>query len=694
VKNRGRSRLAGGGAAAARRIATLRRVILRHDVLYYEKARPEISDAEYDALVQELRALEAEHPDLVSPDSPTQRVAGRPGAAFPPVAHRVAMLSLESVTRPEEVREWETRIRRAIPGARPRFVCEPKIDGLGVALLYRRGRLVRGATRGDGRVGEDVTLNLRTVPAVPASLAGALGSADEIEVRGEIYMPRAAFARLNRGLEARGEEAFSNPRNAAAGSVRQKDPTITARRPLDLSIYQISHLRGGRFGTHWQELEALRRAGFTINPRNARCADIDEVFRYARSLAAKREGLPYEADGVVVKVDDLVLQERLGSTGHHPRWAIALKFTPRQATTRVRGIEVQVGKTGTLTPVAQLEPVAVGGVVIRSASLHNEDEIRRKDIRVGDTVLLERSGDVIPYVVRVVKRRRRGRAGPFRFPTRCPACGGLAMRPEGEAYWRCLNSACAAQLKERLRHWASRRAMDIEGLGEETIAALVDGGLVGDFADLYRLTPAQLTRLPGFATKSAQNLADAIERSRRRGLGRLLHGFGIRMVGEHAARLLAARFRSLHRLARATPAEITAIPGVGSTIAQSVVKFLGDAGNRRVIERLGASGVAMEEREAPRAGGPLAGKTMVLTGTLRTLSRDEARDRIEALGGRVTDSVSRKTDLLVVGEEPGEKLSQARRLGVTTLDERAFLGRIGERRPAHGGGRGSSASAV
>jgi DNA ligase (NAD+) len=439
---RGGSRHGASRAATARRIGALRRTIRHHDDLYYMKAAPEISDAEYDALVRELRSLEDQFPELVTPESFTQRVAGRPGEAFQPVEHRVAMLSLESVTRADEVREWEARTRRALPDVRPCCVCEPKVDGLGIALLYRRGRLVRGATRGDGRVGEDVTPNLRTMHGIPGALSGALARAEELEVRGEVFMPRAAFAELNRALEERGEPTFANPRNAAAGAVRQKDPGVTARRPLDLFVYHVSYLRGPVLGSHWEALRALREAGFRTNPRNQRCADIEAVLRCAERLATERDGLDYEADGVVVKVDDLGVQERLGSTGHHPRWAIALKFAARQATTVVRGIEVQVGKTGALTPVAMLEPVAVGGVVIRRASLHNEDEIRRKGVRVGDAVLVERAGDVIPYVVQVVKSRRPRGARPFRFPTRCPACGGLAMRPEGEAYWRCLNSAC------------------------------------------------------------------------------------------------------------------------------------------------------------------------------------------------------------------------------------------------------------
>ncbi|HEX9822233.1 MAG TPA: NAD-dependent DNA ligase LigA [Methylomirabilota bacterium] len=651
-------------AAAGRRIERLRREIRRHDRLYYLQARPEVSDAEYDALAHELADLERRFPDLVTPDSPTQRVAG--AVAFRPVAHRVAMLSLDSASDPGAVREFERRVRQALPGARVTWVCEPKVDGLGVALLYRHGRLVRGATRGDGRTGEDVTANLRTLAAVPATLRGPLARRDELEVRGEVFMARAAFARLNRALERRGERTFANPRNAAAGSLRQKEPRVTARRPLDFLAYHVSYASGPGFDSHWQSLAACRAAGVPVNSRNMRTTRIDAVLAYAARRGRERERLPYDADGVVVKIDALAQQRRLGATGHHPRWAIALKFAARQATTRVRAIEVQVGKTGILTPVARLDPVEVGGVVIRNVSLHNEDEITRKDVRVGDTVLLERAGDVIPYVVQVVRGRRPRGARAFRFPARCPACGGLTLRPEGEAYWRCVNSACPAQLKERLRHFGSRRAMDIEHLGEAVVALLVDRGLVRDFAGLYRLGVADVEALEGFGRKSAQNLVEAIAASRRRGLARLLNALGIRLVGEHVARLLARRFRTLDGLERASAEELARIPGVGAAIAESVVKFFADAGNRAVVRRLRAAGVRVTEA-APADRGPLAGRRFVLTGALAGLTRGEAAARIEALGGRVGDTVSRWTDYVVVGDAPGHKLEDARRLRVPTL---------------------------
>jgi DNA ligase (NAD+) len=667
--------LAGMKAAdAAQRVMELREQIHRHDHLYYVEARPEVSDAEYDALMRELRALEAGFPELVTPESPTQRVAGTPIEAFQPVEHRVAMLSLDNATTPEDLREFEARITRALPGQRFTYVCEPKIDGLGVALLYARGRFVRGATRGDGRVGEDISANLRTIRSLPMVLRGPLAEVEDLEVRGEVFMPRADFDRLNRSLEEAGEATFANPRNAAAGAVRQKDPAISARRPLDAFLYHVSWAPGQAFASHWQALDALRAAGFRTNPRAARADTIEEVIAVAAALEAERDALGYDADGVVVKVDGLDLQRRLGSTTHHPRWAIAFKFAARQATTVVQAIEVNVGKTGALTPVAKLTPVPLAGVVISNVSLHNEDELRRKDVRVGDTVLIERAGDVIPYVVQVVLSRRPPEAVPFAFPERCPACGGVAFRPEGEAYWRCMNTACPAQLKERLRHFGSRRAMDIEHLGEAVVEQLVDRGLVKDFADLYRLTVPQLAELERLADKSAHNLARAIEGSRGRGLARLLNALGIRMVGERVARVLAMRFGTLERLMAASEATLAETHGIGPTIAASIRKFFDDESNRRVLEDLGRLGVDLTERTAPVDGPrPLAGKTFVVTGTLAALSRDDARALIESQGGRVTSSVTRKTDFVVVGEAPGGKADDAHRLGVPILDEAAFL---------------------
>ena len=665
-------------ADALQRISELREQIRHHDYLYYGQARPEVSDAEYDALMRELREMEAAFPDLVTPDSPTQRVAGQPVDAFRPVEHRTAMLSLDNATSPEDLREFEARLGRALPGGRFEYVCEPKIDGLGIALLYERGRFVRGATRGDGRVGEDITANLRTIRSLPVILRGALASVPELEVRGEVFMPRADFEQLNRSLQETGEATFANPRNAAAGAVRQKDPAMTARRPLDILLYHVSAGRELGFRTYGQTLKALREAGFKTNPRTERCATIDAVIDYCGRLETDRDTLGYEADGAVVKVDALEQQWRLGSTTHHPRWAIAFKFAARQATTVVQAIEVNVGKTGALTPVAKLAPVPLAGVTISNVSLHNEDEVRRKDVRVGDTVLIERAGDVIPYVVQVVMSKRPADAVPYTFPDRCPVCGHAAARLAGEAYWRCLNSACPAQLKARLRHFGSRRAMDIEHLGEAVVEQLVDRKRVKDFADLYTLTVEEVADLERFAEKSAENLVAAVQASKSRGLARLLNALGILMVGERVATLLANQFGSMARLQRASETELNEIRGIGDELAQSIRRFFEDETNRDVIQRLGGAGVEMTqpgvEAERPQ---PLAGKTFVVTGALGTLTREAARELIERLGGRVTSSVSKKTSYVVVGEAPGSKADDARRLGVETLDEAAFLRLVG-----------------
>ncbi len=660
-------------ADAAQRITELRERIHRHDYLYYVEARPEVSDVEYDRLVRELRDLEAAFPDLVTEDSPTQRVGGTPVDLFRPVTHQVAMLSLDNATSADDLHEFEARLGRALPGARVEYVCEPKIDGLGVALLYERGRFTRGATRGDGRVGEEITANLRTIRSVPMVLRGPLAALEQLEVRGEVYMPRADFAALNRALEEAGEPTFANPRNAAAGAVRQKDPAITARRPLDVFLYHVSRGDALGFATYWETLEAMRAAGLRTNPRAERCPGLEAVVDYCRALEAARDALGYDADGVVVKVNALDQQRRLGSTTHHPRWAIAFKFAARQATTVVEAIEVGVGKTGILTPVAKLQPVELAGVVIRNVSLHNEDEIRRKDVRVGDTVLVERAGDVIPYVVQVVASRRPAETAPFAFPTRCPACGGVAFRPEGEAYWRCMNSACPAQLKERLRHFGSRRAMDIEHLGEKVVDQLVDRGLVRDAADLYTLGVDQVEALERQGEKSAENLVLAIADSRGRGLARLLNALGIRLVGERVAQLLAARFGSLAAIAGASEAELAEVHGIGETIAASVHAFFADEANRALIGKLEAVGVVTDAPLTAPEPKPLAGKTFVLTGTLERLGREGARELIERRGGLVKSAVSRKTDYVVVGLAPGSKADDARRLGVTMLDERQFL---------------------
>jgi len=663
-------------AKVAARIEALRAELHRHNHSYYILDRPEVTDAEYDRLFTELRELEAAHPDLVTPDSPTQRVGGAVAEGFASVQHRVPMLSLDNAYSPEEIREFEARISRALPGETFTYVCEPKVDGLGVALLYERGRLTRGATRGDGRLGEDVTQNLKTVHAIPLRLRGSLADLAVLEVRGEVFMGHEAFERLNRTLEAEGEEPFANPRNAAAGSLRQKDSAVTAKRPLDLFVYAVSDAQPDPFATHWDAMQSLAEAGFRVNPRSRRSADIAAVLEACAALETDRARLGYDADGVVIKVDSLEQQRRLGATTHHPRWAIAYKFPAQQATTVVKKILVNVGRTGALTPSALLDPVEIAGATISRATLHNADEIERLDLREGDTVILERAGDVIPHILRVVPEKRPPDSAPFVFPTTCPECGSAAFRPEGEVVSRCTNSACPARLKEGLLHYGSRRAMDIEHLGEAAVEQLVGRGLVRTFADLYGLSVDQLAALDRLAEKSATNLYNAIQTSKGRGLARLLFALGIRYVGENVARILATEFGSMDRLAAAAEAALAAVHGIGPRIAASVALFFQQAENRRLIAALQRAGVGMEE--ATSAGPkPLLGKTFVLTGGLEGMSRDEAKAAIQRQGGRVTSSVSKKTDYVVVGKEPGTKAEEAQRLGIATLDEAAFRALLG-----------------
>jgi DNA ligase (NAD+) len=660
-------------AAARKRVDELRKLIARHDHLYYALDRPEVSDADYDALMRELRELEAAHPDLISPESPTQRVSGQVSDAFATVEHLAPMLSLENATGEADLREFEARLKRALPGVEFRYVCEPKVDGLGVALLYEDGLLKRGATRGDGRFGEDVTPNLRTLRSIPLRLTGKLAACRRVEVRGEVYMSHAAFERLNRELEAEGDAPFANPRNSAAGAVRQKDPGMTARRDLRIFLYQLSFADPFPFDTQTAALAGLEESGLSTNPRREPCATLDDVWRYCQKLEAERERLGYDADGAVVKVDSLVQQRRLGTTAHHPRWAIAYKFPAQLATTRVVAIDVNVGRTGALTPTARLEPVRIAGATISRATLHNADEIERLDVRVGDSVVVERAGDVIPHIVKVVTDARPADTPRFVFPDRCPVCGSSASRPEGEVVVRCTNAACPAQLKEALLHYGSRGAMDIEHLGEAVVEQLVDRGLVRDFADLYRLTVAELAELERLAEKSATNLVNAIAGSRTRGLSRVLYALGIRFVGERAAGLLAEHFGAIDRVAGATVEEISEIHGIGPRIAESVRLFFDQPANQKTVDHLREVGVALEEATRPVGPKPLAGKTFVLTGALHQMSRDEAKTRIARLGGRVSSSVSKKTDYVVAGAEAGSKLEDARRLGVPVLAEADFL---------------------
>ena len=667
--------------AVRERLAALRAIVSQHQRRYYVEDRPTVSDAEYDALYRDLQDLEAAHPHLVTPDSPTQRVGAEPAEGFESVAHQVPMLSLDNARDAEELREFEARLIR-LQDESPQplsYVVEPKIDGLGVALLYEGGEFVRGATRGDGRVGENITQNLHTIQSIPLRLDGELARVNRLEIRGEVYMPRRAFARLNRQLEADGQAPFANPRNAAAGSLRLLDSRITARRPLDVFFYTLGYAEPAHPVTsHWDALQALSQGGCRINPHAARCNTIEEVIACCQKLEAERNELDYESDGVVVKVDDLALQAAFGATAHHPRWAIAFKFAAQQAVSVVREITLNVGRTGALTPTAVLDPVHIAGVTVRRASLHNEAEIRRKDIRVGDTVWVERAGDVIPQVVSVILDQRPAGSDEFVMPTHCPVCQTAVYRPQDEVVARCPNAVCPAQLRERLLHYGGRRAMDIDGFGAAVVEQLVDRALVRDFADLYALDQSTLETLDRLAEKSAGNLLDAIARSRERGLARLLFGLGIRHVGERAAALLAAHYGSFDALAEASTEELAEIRDVGPVIAESVSQFCAHAENRRTLDRLAEAGVRLDQD--PAAAPPsdatqsLTGKVFVLTGTLPNLKRNDAQALIESAGGRVTSSVTRNTDYVVAGSEAGRKLQQAQDLGIPVLDEAALHG--------------------
>ena len=655
-----------------REMQTLREEILRHEELYYVHDSPEISDAEYDALLVRLQQLEDEYPELRTPDSPTQRVGGRPATHFEDYVHRRPMLSLDNSYNLEDLRAFGERINRLADGRRVEYVAELKIDGLSLALHYdAEGFLARGVTRGDGRRGEDVTQNVRTIRTIPLRLKGA--GPGEIEVRGEAYLPRKEFERINAEREARDEPRFANPRNAAAGTIRQLDPKIVASRRLDMFAYDL--LAGERkpFASHWQALDALERLGFRVSEHRRLCQTIEEVIDFCNELEAGRDRLEYEIDGVVVKVNSTALQDEFGATNKSPRWAIAYKYPARQATTRVESIVVQLGRTGALTPVANLTPVQLAGSTVSRATLHNEDEIRRLGVRVGDWVLIEKSGEVIPKVVKVVESRRTGEEKRFRMPKRCPVCGGVVSRPEGEVVSRCVAADCPAQLKARLLHFASRRAMRIEGLGEALAEQLVERRMVADVSGLYRLTPAELSGLERMAEKSAANLLAQIEASKRRDLPHLVYGLGIRHVGERTAAILARHFRSLESLAAASVEEMDAVHEIGLTVAESVHDWFADEGNRALCRRLAEAGVRTElEAGASERDKAFDGKQFVLTGTLAGMTREEARAVIEAGGGRVTSSVSKKTDYVIAGEEAGSKLDKAQALGVRVLDEAAF----------------------
>jgi DNA ligase (NAD+) len=660
------------------RVEELRAAIEHHNRRYYVLDSPEISDAAYDRLLRELERLEQAHPELASPDSPTRRVGAPPAAAFAPVRHRVPMLSLQNAFTVEELAEFDQRVRRFLKREEPlRYVLEPKLDGLAVELVYERGRFAGGSTRGDGETGEDVGANLRTIRSLPLRLdAGAHPRPPAyLEVRGEVVLPTRDFARLNAARDEEGEPPFANPRNAAAGSLRQLDARVTAGRPLAIYCYGLGECHGFAPASESAALEALRAWGLPVAPGVEACDGVAGAVDYYRRLEARRDELPCEIDGAVVKVDDVALQQALGAVARSPRWAVAVKFPPRQAETVLRAVEFSVGRTGVVTPVAVMDPVRVGGVEVERATLHNEDEVRRKDVRIGDTVVVSRAGDVIPAVQEVVPGRRTGAERPVVFPAACPACGSALSREEGQAAWRCTSLTCPARLREGLRHFASRRAMDVEGLGEKLVDQLVEGGLVHSVADLYRLREDDLAGLERMGAKSAANVVAALERSKRTSLARLLFALGIRHVGEQTARVLAAHAGTLERLAAAGADELTAVRGVGAEIAGSVAAFFALPANRRTVAALLAAGVSPAEgtAAAPAGEGPLAGLSFVFTGTLAALTRDAARDLVARAGGRTVATVSRATSYVVVGADPGSKAAQAERLGVARLDEAAFL---------------------
>ncbi|HYW04658.1 MAG TPA: NAD-dependent DNA ligase LigA [Gammaproteobacteria bacterium] len=664
---------------AVERIEALRREIEYHNRRYYVEDNPAIPDAEYDRLMRELEALEAGHPELVTPDSPTQRVGGPAAEGFAEVRHEVPMLSLENAFSDEELEAFDRRVRERLERETAIEYCaEPKLDGLALSLLYRDGALARAATRGDGTAGEDVTANVRTIRAVPLRLTGD-GWPPRLEVRGEVYMTRHGFERLNLRMGREQQRAFVNPRNAAAGSLRQLDPQVTAQRPLRFYAYGCGLVEGSQLPDRQLDLlERLKDWGLPVSPLVRRVTGLDGCLGYYREMAQRRDSLDFDIDGVVFKVDRTDYQRELGFVARAPRWAIAHKFPAEEALTKIREVEFQVGRTGALTPVARLEPVFVGGVTVSNATLHNMDEIERKDVRIGDVVYVRRAGDVIPEIVRVVTERRPPGVRRIELPERCPVCGAEVERAEGEAVARCTGGlACEAQRKESLKHFASRRAMDIDGLGEKLVDQLVDRGLVRDASDLYGLDAGTLAGLERMGEKSAANLVAAIDHSRQTTLARFLHALGIREVGEATAQALAGHFGDLDPLMEADPETLTQVPDVGPVIAGHIHRFFRQAHNRRVIQALRDRGVRWERAGAAGGSQRLAGRTFVLTGALESMTRDEAREAIQRRGGRVTGGVSGRTSYVVAGEDPGSKLERARELGVDVLDEAAFLRLLG-----------------
>jgi DNA ligase (NAD+) len=663
---------------AAQRATELRGKIEYHNYRYYVLDDPEISDAEYDALMKELEGLEEQYPELRTPNSPTQRVGAPPLEEFGTVAHTIPMLSLANAMEGEAVIEFDQRIKRFLKSdAEIAYVAEPKLDGVAVELIYEDGELTVGSTRGDGFTGEEITQNLRTIKTIPLHLIEREQNPPaRLEVRGEVFMEVRDFQQLNKEREGSDEPLFANPRNAAAGSLRQLDSSVTARRPLKIFCYGVGEVWGREFEGQWEVLQTLPRWGLRTNPLVRRCAHIQEAIAYYDEINELREAQPYEMDGVVIKVDDFTLQRRLGEVSRSPRWAVAYKFPAKEATTRIIDIKAQVGRTGVLTPVALMEPVRVGGVEVKRATLHNQDEIDNKDVRIGDFVVVRRAGDVIPEVVKVITSKRTGAEQRFVMPAICPVCGSDVIRLPGEAAHRCIGISCPAQVKGRIKHFASKRAMDIDGLGTKLIEQLVDKGVVKDIADLYDLTQDDLAALERMAEKSAANLITALEHSKRPTLARFIYALGIRHVGEHIAQVLARNLSSLDAIARATEEELVAVPEIGPEVAQSVVRFFRDKGNQKEIERLLKAGIKIAEPKA-RKEEPLKGKTFLFTGAMEWLTRNEAKDLVEARGGEVTSSAGKGVDYVVVGKEPGSKYAKARELGLTIIDEEEFHRLVG-----------------
>jgi len=657
-----------------KRIDELRKLINYHNHRYYVLDSPEISDAEYDELMRELKRLEEEFPQFLTSDSPTQRVGAAPVEAFGVVAHQIPMLSLGKAFAHEELLAWHKRVSGLLGEPEFDLVAEHKMDGLAVALIYQEGKFATGATRGDGFRGEDITQNLKTIRSIPLSLPR--GVPTRFEVRGEVYLSKKGFKKLNEDRAKAGQPLFANPRNAAAGSVRQLDPRITAQRPLDIYIYGLGLVEGGKtLSTHWETLEYLKSLGFKLNPQNELLNNLQQAESYYQHWVEEREHLPYEADGIVFKVNRYDLQERLGNVGGEPRWAVAYKFPATQVTTHLLDIGVSVGRTGTLNPYAILEPVNVGGVIVKRAALHNEDDIRRKDIRIGDMVIVQRAGEVIPEVVAPVGSLRTGKEKVFVMPSKCPVCGAEAIKPEGEAMSRCTNVSCPAQVYELVKHFVSRGAMDIEGFGEKLAETLLKAGLIKDAGDIYTLKDKkeEFIGLERMGEKSASNVLKAIEDSKNRPLSRVIFALGIRHVGSETAEILVKHFGSIDKLAQSTAEELMAAPTIGPTIAESIVAFFRQESNLKVIDKLRKAGVRMREEAAKPSELPLAGKEFVVTGKLDSCTRTEAEARIRELGGLVGSSVSKKTDFLVVGADPGSKLDRARELGTTILNEKQFL---------------------